>query len=81
MARMAAPLVAMLAALVACAALLRPAAGAATATQATPPPPLLDVAFGDDAAFNISVAGKNWLGSAPIRAFAAAVRASRLVQG
>jgi hypothetical protein len=72
-ARMAlAALVAMLAALVACAALLRPAAaGAATATQAAPPPPLLDVAFGDDAAFNISVAGENWVGSAPIRAFAA----------
>ena len=65
-----AALVAMLAALVACAALLRPAAaGAATATQAAPP--LLDVAFGDDAAFNISVAGENWVGSAPIRAFAA----------
>ena len=35
------------------------------------PSPMLDIKFEDDASFRISVAGDGWLGSAPIRTFAA----------
>ena len=34
-------------------------------------PPALDVSFGDDAAFSVSLAGRRWLESGPLRAFAA----------